>query len=217
MITPPSTVALFVLALSGLTLSACTSKSADTGDTGVETRTTEDTTSNTDDTGTVDDSEDVIRSIQPSTLPQGPEPCREPELFRVYYVHDGDTFYVDPESGGESETIRLISIDTPELAYDDDPEECYGNEAGQYLSAMLTDELVWLTFDYKCEDDYDRTLAYAHIGLGADEFINRNMLRNGYAQTYFWYDDLTSTFDDVFADDEDAAQSENLGLWGACY
>ena len=200
-----------------LSLVACTSKDAgDTGDTG---DTTTDTTDNgaPDDTGTAIDIEAEVRAIQPSSLPQGPEPCREPELFRVYYVHDGDTFYVDPESGGESETIRLISIDTPELEYDDSEGECYGNEAGQYLSALITDELIWLTFDGKCTDDYDRTLAYAHLGLDADQFVNRNMLRYGYARTFFWNDGLTDTFDEVFASDEDLAQDEDQGLWGACY
>jgi len=207
-----------IVSLLALSLMGCEPKDAgDTGDTGPPPDSTTDNGTNPDDTDTTVDPEAEIRSIQPSSIPQGPDPCREPQLFRVYYVHDGDTFYVDPEDGGETESIRLISIDTPELEYEDSEGECYGNEAGQYLSAMLTDELIWLSFDYKCADDYDRTLAYAHLGLEADDFVNRNMLRYGYAETYFWDDGQTSTFDEVFSADEDAAQADDLGLWGACY
>ncbi len=163
------------------------------------------------------DPDEAIRSIQPSTLPQGPEPCREPVLLRVTYVYDGDTFFAEPEGGGEEEKIRIIGLDTPELAYEDSPEECYGNEAGQYLSSRISDELVWLSFDYRCTDDYGRTLAYVHRGLSEEDFINRSLLRNGYAVSYFWDDGLTNTFDEVFAEDEAAAQAEGLGIWSACY
>lgn len=196
---------------------ACTGKPADTGlDTAAGTAGSTGPTDDTGATGATTDPDEEIRGVQPSTLPQGPEPCREPALMRVTYVYDGDTFFAEPDGGGAEEKVRIIGLDTPELAYEDDPAECYGSEAGQYLNSLIGGELVWLSFDYLCADDYDRTLAYVHRGLSEADFINRNLLRSGYAEAYPWDDGLTNTFDEVFAADEAAARAEGLGLWGAC-
>lgn len=162
------------------------------------------------------DPEDLIRDIQASSLPQGPEPCRAPYLVRVVDVYDGDTFEIYPDEGGAYETIRLISLDTPELGWSGEEDDCYGPEARDYAQDTLQGELIWLTFDYKCVDPYDRTLAYAHRGLSQDDFFNYDLLRRGFATTYFWDDGLTATFDGLFAEAESEAQAEGAGLWSAC-
>lgn len=64
-------------------------------------------------------------------------------------VHDGDTFYVGPD------TIRLRGIDTPEL--------------GRPLSAQATWRLTtllrsgWVTIRPRAEDRYGRTLADVYV------------------------------------------------------
>jgi endonuclease YncB( thermonuclease family) len=163
------------------------------------------------------DPEDEIRGIQASSLPQGPDPCRAPLLARVIDVYDGDTFEVYSDEGGGYESVRLISVNTPELDWSGSGDDCYAAEARDYADETLYGELVWLTFDYKCFDDYDRTLAYAHRGLSQDDFFNYDLVRRGFAITYFWDDGQTATFDDLLADGEAQAQAEGAGLWGECF
>jgi micrococcal nuclease len=146
-------------------------------------------------------------------LPEGESPCAEPQLVRVLEAVDGDTFHALPEGDDWYFSVRIIGLDTPEIAHDD-PAECYGNEAWDHTAGMLEGRLVWLTFDAECEDVYDRTLAYVFRGDDESGFVNRELLRNGYATQ------LTvppnDTYEDVFQADQRAARDEGLGLWSAC-
>lgn len=146
-------------------------------------------------------------------LPQGEDPVADPQLVRVIDTSDGDTIWVEPDGGGEYFKVRLIGIDTPEIAHDD-PAECYGDEAWAYTTSLIKGRLVWLTFDGELYDDYDRTLAYVIHDTNEAGFINRNIARNGYALQLSIYPN--TSFEDEIGDDVDAARSEDLGLWSAC-
>ncbi|MFT5683945.1 MAG: micrococcal nuclease [Myxococcota bacterium] len=167
------------------------------------------------DPGTVDtqDAESIdIADIDPDTLPEGDSPCREPELVFVYAAIDGDTIHVDSSLGEES--IRMIGVDTPEVGWNGDPSDCYGQEAQAFTRNALEDTEVWLTFDGTCTDIYDRTLAYVHVGSGDQDFFERQLLRGGYGWDYPWSG--TDTFEDTFAQDAWHAESEGEGLWSTC-
>lgn len=146
-------------------------------------------------------------------LPEGDDPCAEPQLVRVQETVDGDTFHALPEGDDWYFSVRIIGVDTPEVQHDD-PAECYGNEAWVYSSEELKGNLVWLTFDADCYDDFDRTLAYVIRGEGEAGFFNRALARNGYAT------ELTiapnDTYADEIRDDVRAARDDGLGLWSAC-
>lgn len=166
------------------------------------------------DSGLSDD--DRVRAIDPSQLPAGPTPCREPVIARVGPVVDGDTAHVDVYDGAwRSETVRFLGIDSPELAHGSDPAECFGEESGAHLEALLTGRLVWLTFDNECEDQYDRTLAYVHRDTTEDGFINRHQARQGYAWAYPWDPPVSQAA--AIEADEQAARAESLGMWADCY
>lgn len=186
--------------------------SGDTDTSAIVGDTSPDTAGDTDDTNESAADDDRVRAL--TDLPQGTYPCRTPVLARIAYISDGDTVYVHPDDGSEGFKVRLIGIDTPEIAHDDEPADCYGDEATTFTTEQVEDKLAWLTFDAECEDYYDRALAYAIRGEGDDGFFNRVLARQGYA------DQLTvepnSTFADDFADDVQAAQNEGLGLWEAC-
>lgn len=156
--------------------------------------------------------DDEVRAL--TDLPTGDDPCAEPMLVRVDYTVDGDTFYATPDGGGANVKVRMIGMDTPEVAHDD-PAECYGNDAWTWTAEHLEGRLAWLTFDADCLDDYGRSLAYVIRGTdSADGFINRALLRHGYATT------LTirpnDSFEQVFAQDEEDARQAGEGLWSAC-
>ena len=155
---------------------------------------------------------DPITLINPQDLPAASQPCREPVLVDVNYVVDGDTAFVQGPNGEEK--VRLIGVNTAELGYDGDEDECYAWEARAFLDDMIGDAKVWLTFDTLCVDVYDRTLAYLHIAVGTQGFVQRQILQRGMAKD-FPFDD-TPTFNDVFAEDAMQAAQAGIGGWGAC-
>ena len=87
------------------------------------------------DTETVDPGDGLDR-IAPENLPQAKSPCREPELSSLESVVDGDTAWFTTSRG--SELVRFIGIDTPEKGYDDDPSECFAEEALQRAEDLLS-------------------------------------------------------------------------------
>lgn len=164
-----------------------------------------------DDTGTTAEPVD-LSEIDGDSLPQGAAPCREPVLADVVYTIDGDTIVVDAGSG--EETVRFIGVDTPEVGWDGGQSECYALEAQAFIRDLLEGGQVWLTFDSTCADMYDRTLAYVHTGATDQDFVERQLLRGGYAFDFPWSG--TDTFAQTFADDAAYAESHEEGMWGLC-
>ena len=84
-----------------------------------------------------------------------------PALYRVVKVIDGDTIKVD--IGGEIETVRLIGIDTPEIANPyNSREDYFGPEAARYAKQLLEKQSVYLIPDpmHSNRDKYNRLLRY---------------------------------------------------------
>ncbi|MAA78912.1 MAG: hypothetical protein CL916_06600 [Deltaproteobacteria bacterium] len=155
---------------------------------------------------------DPITLIDPTTLPAASNPCREPVLVDVNYVVDGDTVFVQAPQGEEK--VRFIGIDTAELGYDGEPDECYAQEARDFLIDLIDERKVWLSFDALCEDTFGRTLAYVHTSVGSQGFVQRQMIQRGMAKD-FPFDD-TPAFREMFAEDALQAQQAGIGGWGAC-
>ena len=146
-------------------------------------------------------------------LPEGDQPCAAPQLVRVLEAVDGDTFHALPEGASRYFSVRIIGVDTPEIAHDD-PAECYGDDAFAHTAGALDGRLVWLTFDAECLDVYDRTLAYVFRDSDEAGFFNRSLLRGGYGTTLTI--EPNDTYADLFAADSRAARDEDAGLWAAC-
>ncbi|MCB9742280.1 MAG: thermonuclease family protein [Alphaproteobacteria bacterium] len=157
---------------------------------------------------------DALRALDPATLPAAAAPCAEPVFGEVDYAVDGDTVHFYPEGDTRWISVRLIGLDTPEIAHNGDPADCYGPEAAAFTQDLLNGRPVWLTFDAVCEDYFGRTLAYVHTGTHESDFVNRHIVRSGYAWA-FPFDD-TDTFEAEFEADEAAAREAGLGLWSAC-
>ena len=170
-----------------------------------------DTAERIEETGTPPDV-DPVTLIDPNTLPAASNTCREPILVDVNYVVDGDTAFVQTEQGEEK--VRFIGIDTAEMGYDGDPDECYAQEARDFLVELIDEKKVWLTFDALCADTFGRTLAYVHTEVGSQGFVQRQVLQRGMAKD-FPFDD-TPAFHDILAEDALQAKQAGIGGWGDC-
>jgi endonuclease YncB( thermonuclease family) len=154
--------------------------------------------------------DEMVRAMDPSTLPQSPAACREPALARVYNVRDGDTVDVRGEIIVLDAGLRMIGVDTPETV---GTTECYGPEAHTFTD-QLNGRLVWLTFDEECFDRFDRLLGYVHVGPGEGGMWQRQLLRRGLARVFTFVpnDEFATTFES----DQASAIAANKGLWPAC-
>ncbi|MGE0784131.1 MAG: thermonuclease family protein [Sandaracinaceae bacterium] len=157
--------------------------------------------------------DDALAALDPTVLPASSTPCRAPVLVRVTYVIDGDTFEASGLSGAFSGHVRLIGVNAPEIAHPGQAMECYGNEATTFTSA-LEGHAVWLTFDDGCFDNFDRVLAYVHVGVGDGGFFQRQLLRRGFAREL--HVAPNTTYRTMFEGDETMAINDRTGLWGAC-
>ena len=136
----------------------------------------------------------------------------------VTAIVDGDT--IDVDVGGREERVRLIGIDTPEIAHpafgDRPPNaaECFGDEAHQHTGELLVvGSGVRLERDVVARDDYGRLLAYVYRAADG-AFVNYEIVRHGLAQP------LTiapnTTFAELFVDAARSAEHDAVGLWDAC-
>jgi micrococcal nuclease len=136
----------------------------------------------------------------------------------VASIVDGDT--IDVLVDGREERVRLIGIDTPEIAHPSsgdrpgNPAECFGDEAKQFTATLLEiGAAIRLERDIVARDDYGRLLAYVHRA-GDGIFVNYEIVRQGYAQP------LTiapnDRFAPLFVEAAQLAEADEAGLWSAC-
>jgi endonuclease YncB( thermonuclease family) len=124
----------------------------------------------------------------------------------VSRVVDGDTITLNT-----GEKVRLLQIDTPELA----SSECYGLEARAALASLLnTRALITLREDPKLDkvDRYGRSLRYVFVGKAN---INLRMVEMGAAAPYF-YRGEKGLYSAQFLKAAQRAKASNRGLWKAC-
>lgn len=149
---------------------------------------------------------DVMRGQIPDTA--GPE-------VTVSRVVDGDTIEVTDRAGATS-TVRLIAVDTPETVKPNAPIECFGPQASDYTSTILTGRSVRLERDETVGDTdrYDRTLAYVWT-VQDRRLFNLALIEAGAAREYT-YDRTRYRYRNAFRAAQSDAQRDRHGLWGHC-
>lgn len=130
------------------------------------------------------------------------------EVYYVYKVVDGDTFYCYDMNKNELK-VRLIGIDTPETRNRFKKKKgYYGEEAKKYLTNFILNQSVKLEFDLDKYDQYNRVLAYAYLG---DKFINAELVKHGYARIMTIQPN--SKYAELFYDLQINARENKIGLW----
>lgn len=137
------------------------------------------------------------------------------KTYPVTRVVDGDTFDVDVD--GQSLTVRMLGINTPETVDPRRPVQCFGKEASNKAKEILmphaagTSTRVHLETDptQDAVDRYDRLLAYVTTEDGL--FFNKYMLEQGYAYEYTY--DKPYRYQKEFKQAQVDAQTAHRGLW----
>jgi micrococcal nuclease len=144
----------------------------------------------------------LIRHLRPARALAG----------RVTYVIDGDTVVVRLDSE-QAVHIRLIGINTPEIAHFGKPGECFGIRAATLTRRLSLGHRVTLQAGRERHDRYGRLLAYVRV-LGGPDDLERTLLVRGAARTLAIAPNVDRAA--AYAGLEGAARRAGRGLWGAC-
>ena len=133
-------------------------------------------------------------------------------------IVDGDT--IDVLIDGDVERVRLIGIDTPEVAreaFADRPAqetECFGDEASAFTASLLAEgDAVRLERDVVPRDDFGRLLAYVYRASDG-VLVNYEIVRQGYAQPLTIPPNVA--YADLMVEAARGAEADDAGLWSAC-
>ena len=161
------------------------------------------------------------------TATPSPTPDRQERTeFQVTVVEvvDGDTMDIRYQNG-ETDTVRLLGVDTPEVHTGTDPAEWegipeteagrshlrdWGHKASEFARTELeAGEEIRIVVDEQADrrGGYDRLLVYLYDD-GA--LFNRQLIDQGYARLY----DTTFSKHDSFAEAEATARENSVGAWG---
>lgn len=134
------------------------------------------------------------------------------QLYKVISVTDGDTIKVSID--GETETLRLIGLNTPETVDPRKCVQCFAIEASDKAKEILTDKDVMLEADDTQgeRDKYGRLLRYVFLEDGT--FYNKYMIEEGYAHEYT-YQSNPYKYQADFQTAEKNAREQNKGLWSS--
>lgn len=119
-------------------------------------------------------------------------------------VIDGDTFALD-----NGDRVRLLDINTPELAHDGAPMQPGSQEAKAFLQKLIEGRMVRLETGKKERDTYHRLLAQVYLPDGT--WVNGLLVKAGMAHVYTFADN--ATLPDQLLPLEGTARSQKLGLW----
>lgn len=111
----------------------------------------------------------------------------EAEVATVTRVIDGDTFEAD--LNGQTVTVRLIGVDTPESVNPDESKNTpEGKAASDHTKEILPEGTpVWLQKDQSDTDKYGRLLRYVWLvdpclgAAGVNDMLNTRLVAEGFA------------------------------------
>ncbi len=129
----------------------------------------------------------------------------------VTAVVDGDT--IDVEIAGSTERVRIIGIDTPEIGRDGADDECYAQEAREYVNDALYGRTVELYPD-PTQDDADRYGRLLRHVIVDDRSIAEDAITAGMGYEYTY--DAPYGGQEAHKAAQDAAAAAGAGLWSAC-
>lgn len=134
--------------------------------------------------------------------------------YFYFTVQQADEVYIEQVIDGDTvktaagDSIRLLGVDTPEINWENNSAEFYGEEARDFTLKNLLDKNVLLEFDQEKKDHYGRTLAYIYLD-GVN--FNQKLLEEGYASLMIV--NPNDKYEDEFKAAVEKARRDNRGIW----
>ena len=128
---------------------------------------------------------------------------------KVARVIDGDTFVLS-----DSQHVRMLGINTPEIARLNMPAEPFADSAAHFLKSLIEGKQVKLTFDENTYDIFGRLLAYVWLPdvTGKDSlWIQAELLKAGLCRISHY--PKGKRYYDLFYNLRRTARKQHLGIW----
>ena len=126
----------------------------------------------------------------------------------VHHINDGDTLTL-----ADGNRVRIIGINTPELAYKDKPGQPLAVEARDRLSSYLQSGHALIVYDEESHDKYGRILAHVFDEQGNN--VGEALIREGLAFAVSIPPSLR--YRQCYRDAERHARHAELGVWSNPY
>ena len=143
-----------------------------------------------------------------AATPASPEPkAAAVPLVVVAGVVDGDTIKVS--LGGTTERVRVIGIDTPELAQ----RQCFAQQAASKMQSLVQSKKVRLVADptQADRDRYGRLLR--HVNLADGRSVAQLLIAGGFGREYTY--DRPYAGRTAYLAAQRSARSKHLGVWSS--
>ena len=127
----------------------------------------------------------------------------------VARVIDGDTFVL-----ADSQHVRILGINTPEIARLGKPAQPYADSAAAFTKSLIDGKQIKLTFDGKTYDIFGRLLAYVWLidTAGKDSlFIQAELLKAGLARISYY--PKGKRYYDLYYNLRRTAMRDKRGIW----
>ena len=125
----------------------------------------------------------------------------------VTHITDGDTLRLSTGL-----TVRLLDINTPELAHDGRAAEPLARQATQALAKLALGQPVQVQLGARVYDPYNRVLGQVFLRNGSRQaWVNGGLVRGGFAHVYTFPDNRM--YGRELQALEAAARAQKLGLW----
>lgn len=154
----------------------------------------------------------IITFLQIHVTAQNPNFSYPDKYSRIVFVSrviDGDTFVLS-----DSQRVRMLGVNCPEIARQNKPADPYANHAALISKSLIEHKKVKLTFDGKAFDMFGRLLAYVWLidAKGKDSlFIQAELLKNGFAGISYYT--KQKRFYSLFYNLKNTARRSKLGIW----
>lgn len=125
---------------------------------------------------------------------------------KVRYVIDGDTFILE-----NNDTVRIASIDTPEIGRDGKPDQYYAREAKDILTKLISGKRVRIEYTLDHKDHYKRIVGWVYLG---SMFVNEYMIRKGSA-FFYYHKNNQQQYQRLLLKAQQQAYRNEKGFWPA--
>ena len=154
----------------------------------------------------------IVTLISENIYSQNPNfsyPYNYSKKVYVSRVIDGDTFVLS-----DSQRVRMLGVDCPEIARFSKPAESFSIEASEKTRLLIEHKTVKLVFDGKAFDMFGRILAYVWLvdSKGKDSiFVQTELLKNGLARISYYTKE--NRYYALFYNLRNTAMKKKLGIW----